>query len=178
MRERKKLAGALSLKATEGGGGFSGYGSMFNVVDSQNDRVMPGAFRSTLKKQGGKVKLLWQHRMEEPIGRFIELREDGHGLFVAGQLLLEVQRGQEAYTLLKARALEGLSIGYTPTKYDFEPATGVRRIHELTLWEVSLVTFPANSEASVTGVKSLAAPGSEMLRLAESLERATAILRG
>jgi len=72
-----------------------------------------------------------------------------------------------------------LSIGYTPVSFDFDPRTGVRRIHEVSLWEVSLVTFPANTRAGVTVVKSAdrhEAPAPLLLQLAEALERAEAAL--
>ncbi len=144
----------LSLKSLDEAGQFAGYASVFGVVDGQNDIVVRGAFEKTIAGRKSNIKLLWQHKMGEPIGTITRLFEDTHGLFVQGQLLLNVARAREAYTLLKSGAVSGLSIGYTPVKYTVDPLTQVRRISEVDLWEISLVTFPANEAAQVTVVKS------------------------
>jgi hypothetical protein len=136
----------------EEGGRFSGYGSVFDVVDTQNDVVKRGAFAKSISKGAGKVKMLWQHRWDEPIGVFEAMREDERGLYVEGKLLMDVQRGREAYALLKSGAMDGLSIGYSPSKFKYNN-NGVRELEEVELWEVSVVTFPANQAATVTGVK-------------------------
>lgn len=135
-------------------GVFAGYASVFGVVDSQNDVIMKGAFTHTLKKRRGEVKLLWQHQVDEPIGVFTLIREDSHGLYVEGRLLLDLQRGIEAYSLLKNTAINGLSIGYTVVSAGYNSDNNIRLITEVELWEVSLVTFPANEAATVTSVKS------------------------
>lgn len=134
---------------------FAGYASVFDVVDNHKDAILYGAFTETLKKKhnGKDIKLLWQHKMDEPIGVFTTMREDSHGLYVEGKLLLDVQRGKEAYSLLKSGAMDGLSIGYSAVKYGYDEETGVRFLTEVELWEVSLVTFPANEAAGVTALK-------------------------
>jgi uncharacterized protein len=75
--------------------------------------------------------------------------------------VLESPRGREAYALLKAGALNGLSIGFVSRKHAW--GTGdtadIRTLQEVDLWEVSPVTFPANSLARVDGVKSSAGAG-------------------
>jgi HK97 family phage prohead protease len=152
MKETKSLTLDIALNEE---GKFSGYASVFNVPDRQNDIVLPGAFKRTLIERGGEVKLLWQHSFEEPIGVIENLYEDNTGLFMEARLLLDVSRGKEAYSLLKAGAVEGLSIGYTVTQYDYAPKTGHRLIKDVDLWEVSLVTFPANAQAKVAKVKKL-----------------------
>ena len=76
-----------------------------------------------------------------------DVREDGRGLFVKGRLLLEVRAAREAHVLLKAGAIDGLSIGYRTLRA--EKAAGQRLLHEIELWEVSLVTFPMLPEARV-----------------------------
>jgi uncharacterized protein len=178
MHEQKQQqAFSLELKSLDSAGFFSGYASVFNIVDSQQDIILPGAFAKSLRERAGQVRLLWQHQMDEPIGYFEKLDEDHHGLFVQGRLLLEVRRAQEAYALIRSGAIDGLSIGYSPTQYDFDPKSGVRRIAELSLWEVSLVTFPANAAAGVTAVKQRDIPGWQKLALAEELDRAIGILR-
>jgi HK97 family phage prohead protease len=98
---------------------------------------------------------------------------------VKGRLLLELQRAREAYTLLKEGALGGLSIGYSPTRYSYDDA-GVRHIAEVELWEVSLVTFPANAAAGITVVKSADAGyvrSGELIGLQDAIDRALSAIR-
>lgn len=147
------------LKGMDGEGRFSGYASVFGVVDSQKDMILPGAFSRSLLSGKTHIKLLWQHDVREPIGVIDALHEDKNGLHVEGRLLLEVARAREAYALLKEGAMNGLSIGYTVKEAAFDAKTGVRLLKEIDLWEVSLVTFPANAEATVRRVKT-AMPGS------------------
>jgi HK97 family phage prohead protease len=185
MRERKKLSFGLELKALDSLGAFAGYASVFNLVDNQRDLIVRGAFSRTLKAGAAQVKLLWQHQQDEPIGVFHRIVEDTRGLYVEGQLLLSVRRAQEAYDLLKAGALTGLSIGYSPSRYTTDPKTGVRTLLEVELWEISLVTFPANQAAGVTAVKQSAAErahlrqaqqSGRLIELVSALERAIAAL--
>jgi len=153
MRERKHLQCQLNLKSLDEQGRFAGYASVFDVVDNQRDRVVSGAFSRTLQGRIGAIKLLWQHLQGEPIGVFERMFEDEVGLYVEGRLLLSVQRAVEAYALLREGAIGGLSIGYSPVRYHLDPETGIRTLLEVDLWEVSLVTFPANDAAQVTVVK-------------------------
>ena len=134
-------------------GAFDGYGSVFHVADRSNDVVAPGAFAQTLTRTGGEVRMLWQHDPSEPIGVWNSIQEDTHGLKVACRLLLDVQRGAEALALLKAGALDGLSIGYSVVEATVDPNTGLRTLTELDLWEISLVTFQACPGAAVHRVK-------------------------
>jgi len=134
---------------------FEGYGSVFGVLDSYADVVAPGAFKRSLKehKAAGRMPaLLWQHDPSAPIGVYDEMREDDHGLYVKGRLS-DTQLGREAYTLLKDGALSGLSIGFNTRKSKIDNETGIRTLTDVQLWETSLVTFPANEAARITGVK-------------------------
>ncbi|HYH67242.1 MAG TPA: HK97 family phage prohead protease [Urbifossiella sp.] len=131
-----------------------GYGSTFGNVDSYGDAVMPGAFVKSLLTR--KPAMLWQHRSDEPIGIWDEVRETPQGLYLKGRIL-PTQCGNDAYTLAKGGALTGLSIGYSTKKSEHDPKTNVRKLLEVELYEVSLVTFPANEAATITGVKSAAA---------------------
>ncbi len=190
MRERKKLSFSLELKSLDEQGRFAGYASVFDVVDNQRDLMLRGAFSKTIEGRSGSIKMLWQHQQSEPIGVFERIFEDAHGLYVEGRLLLDVQRAREAYSLLKSGAVSGLSIGYSPVRYRIAPETGVRLLAQVELWEISLVTFPANEAAGVTVVKhgkgagvphdvnwAQAQSSGEVLRLAEALDRAIGALR-
>lgn len=158
-RQLKVRDFALNLKA-EGvadDGRFSGYGSVFGVVDSYKEIVAPGAFGDSLAELAAKdrrVPVLWQHRQDQPIGIYSAISEDETGLKVDGQLLIEhVAQAKEAHALMKAGAVTGLSIGYWVRESSFDEKTGIRTLSKLDLVEVSLVTFPANDEARVEAVK-------------------------
>lgn len=155
MRER--LVVPFDMKAIGDGETrtFEGYGSVFGVLDSYADVVAPGAFKRSLKeaKSAGRMPaLLWQHDPSSPIGVYESMGEDATGLYVKGRLS-DTQLGREAYTLLKDGALSGLSIGFTTRKSKVDNESGVRTLTDVQLWETSLVTFPANDAARVTGVK-------------------------
>lgn len=154
MEQKKRGAFTLELKSLEADGRFAGYASVFDNMDSQRDVMRRGAFRASLKQRQYPVQLLWQHQWENPIGVITEIFEDTQGLYVEGRLLLEVARAKEAHALLKAGAMRGLSIGYTVKRARRDADSGVRELLEVALWEVSLVTMPANEAAQVTVVKS------------------------
>lgn len=155
--ERKDVAFEIK-REPDHDGIFEGYASVFDVVDNGMDVVAPGAFRKSLESRGhgrGKVKMLWQHDPERPIGVWDELREDDHGLFVKGRILKDATDGANALALLRGGALDSMSIGYI-TKAATEEAGGrVRKLLEIDLMEVSLVTFPMLPDAVVTDVKSM-----------------------
>lgn len=152
----KALTCNFELKSFGETGAFAGYASVFNTVDNQKDVMLAGAFAKSLNQKltPSATRLLWQHQSDEPIGVLHTIREDAYGLYVAGDLLLDVARGKEAYTLLKSGAINGLSIGYKPIDYAYDHENGVPFLKEVELWEVSLVTFPANDKAGVTHIKS------------------------
>ncbi len=131
---------------------ISGYASLFGARDQGGDAVQNGAFSNCLSriaKKGTKVKMLWQHDPSRPIGVWDEVVEDKKGLRVKGRILADVQVGREALALLEAGAIDGLSIGYRTLRSE-KSDTGGRLLHEIELWEVSLVTFPMLSEARVS----------------------------
>ncbi|HKK35351.1 MAG TPA: HK97 family phage prohead protease [Paracoccaceae bacterium] len=146
--ETKYLAFDRAATVAEDGV-LEGYASFFGAEDQGGDVVSPGAFAKSLaalKAAGRSVKLLWQHDPAEPIGVWDLVSEDARGLRVKGRLLAEVARGAEALALLRAGAVDGLSIGYRVVKAARRPEGG-RLLTEIELWEVSLVTFPMLPEA-------------------------------
>lgn len=174
-RERRLLDFNLQLKSLDKAGRFAGYASVFDVVDNQKDIILRGAFADTLKGRVGDIKMLWQHQQDEPIGVFERIFEDVHGLYVEGRLLLDVARAKEAYTLLKEGVVSGLSIGYSPIKYHRHEKTGVRLLSAVDLWEISLVTFPANEAAKITVVKQ-EIPAVQFVELVQELDRAIGVI--
>lgn len=171
---REVRAFALEIKAKDDGT-IEGYGSVWGVVDRYDDLIARGAFMESLaahKAAGTMPAMLWQHDPSEPIGVWLDMIEDDKGLRIKGQLALDTVRGKEAHSLLKLGALNGLSIGFrsvpgTATYND----DGVRVLKQLELWEVSLVTFPANEKARITGVKAADVAGIKTIRQAEKALR-------
>lgn len=161
---------ALQIKATGDDGTVEGYGSVFGVRDNYDDVIAKGAFAESLKShksEGTMPAMLWQHDSDEPIGVWTEMVEDAKGLRIKGQLCMETTGGREAHALLKMGALNGLSIGFVSKKWTYDQDSEVRTLTGIDLWEVSLVTFPANEKARVTNVKS-----SEELATPKDAERA------
>ena len=128
-----------------------GFASVYNNVDSYNDIVLPGAFIKSLKGVK-KLPMLWQHDSGQPIGFFDSFEEQKKGLYVKGPIL-DTTMGNDAHKLVKAGAVTGMSIGYSPEKYEIDEKNDTRKLIEINLYEVSLVTFPANPKAQVTRVK-------------------------
>lgn len=152
MIEHKNAAFEMK-REPDADGVFEGYASVFGVVDQGMDVVERGAFTKTLGQR--KVKLLWQHDMTQPIGVWEEVAEDERGLFVKGRLLKDVRQGAEAIALLRAGALDSMSIGYRTVNAASEGNGSVRKLLEVDLFEISLVTFPMLPDAKVTAVKSI-----------------------
>ena len=154
MEPIQHKAVALTLKREpDQDGVFEGYASVFGVVDQGMDVVERGAFRKSLGSR--KVKMLWQHDMSQPIGVWDDIYEDERGLFVRGRLLKEVEKGREAMALLRAGAIDSMSIGYRTMEAIPEGDGRVRKLMEVDLFEISLVTFPMLPDAKVTNVKSI-----------------------
>jgi hypothetical protein len=143
----------------EAAGQFEGYASLFGLPDLGKDVVEPGAFARSLARRGpAGIRLLWQHDPGQPIGRWLLLREDERGLFVRGRLSDEVARARETLALMREGAIDGLSIGFRTVRARTDPRTGYRRLHEIDLWEISIVTFPLLPEARVSAVKAARRP--------------------
>jgi HK97 family phage prohead protease len=159
----KTRAFQWDTKAVKDDGLFSGYGSVFGVVDSYNEIVAPGAFADSLaalKSNDRSLPVLWQHRTGEPIGDWQSLVEDGVGLKGDGALWLdEAPYAKIAFRGMKSRAITGLSIGYYVRDSSYDEKTGVRTLRAVDLVEVSIVTVPANDEARIDAVKSRIAHG-------------------
>ncbi|MCB2215457.1 MAG: HK97 family phage prohead protease [Desulfobulbaceae bacterium] len=152
----KKIASPLTIKELSDTGQFAGYGSVFGNRDSAGDIVLPGAFERSLaahRAKGTNPALLLHHDAKRPCGTYSTLMEDGRGLYVEGRLLLDTTDGKDAFSLLKNGAMSGLSIGYQVVDSEYDAKAGAMMLKDLDLWEVSLVTFPANDEARVTAVK-------------------------
>lgn len=132
-------------------GTFSGYGSVFHIVDSYGTRVAPGAFSESIKRKP--VRMLRGHDPDRVIGRYTTVREDKHGLYLEGAFNLDVQDARETYSLVKNGDLDGLSIGFVTEEFEEDRKSQVRTLTKVDLWEVSVVTFAANAKASVVDIR-------------------------
>jgi HK97 family phage prohead protease len=168
--ESKRLA--LELRGLDSDGAFSGYASLFGEADLARDVVEPGAFAASLARRGiAGVKMLWHHDPAEPIGTWLDIREDARGLAVRGRILTELARGREALVLMRAGAVDGLSIGFRTVRARPEMVgrkSAGRRLIEVDLWEISLVTFPMLPAARIAAVKGASPPDG----LADAIRRA------
>lgn len=149
---------AFEIKEMSDKGSFKGYGSVFSTADRGGDVVEPGAFGASLaehSKAGTWPAMLYQHDPSREIGEWSEIREDAKGLWVEGKLWLDdVEDARRAHrSMLKARGRAGLSIGYHTKRAEWDRTAEVRRLHEVNLWEISLVTFPMNIDATVIDAK-------------------------
>ncbi len=145
---------ALDLKSVEEDGTFEGYASLFERVDLGRDVIARGAFAESLRKRGPRgIRMLFQHDPSEPIGTWTHLEEDRRGLKARGRLTQDVARAKEVTALMRAGALDGLSIGFRTVVAHRDRKRGVRRIAKLDLWEISIVTFPMLPGARVERIK-------------------------
>ena len=155
--DTKHLDLSFEVKEITDEGKFEGYASTHYNVDRGGDRVEQGAFDRSLaryKARNQMPKLLWQHDPSKVCGVWDEMYQDDNGLFVKGRLLKETQLGKETHVLMRAGAIDSMSIGYRTLDADFEGEDAETRVlKELDLMEVSIVTFPMNPEARVTAVK-------------------------
>lgn len=130
---------------------IEGYGSTFGgEPDSYGDIVAKGAFSESLK--GRKPKMLYQHDSRRIPGVWDEASEDSKGLYLKGHFI-NTTLGRDAYEEAKSGALDSMSIGFYCRSAEYDEKKSIRTIKKADLFEVSLVTFPANSNALITGVK-------------------------
>lgn len=133
-------------------GFFSGYASKFGGVDSYGDTVIPGAYAATLENRTRPVQMRWNH-YGEVIGKWTEIRETEHGLWVEGELTPGHSKAEDVYASLKHGAVTGMSIGYRINK-GIPNATGGVDLHEIELVEISVVESPADLAAQIGDIKS------------------------
>lgn len=143
------------FKALGDAGEFEGYASVFGNVDLGGDVIERGAFKEFVRNAAGKIKVLWQHRQDTPIG-VAEIKEDDRGLWFRGALVLEDPAARKAHAHMKAGSVDAMSIGYDVLPGGAEMLkSGVRALKALKLWEISVVTFGMNPLAGVTTVKTI-----------------------
>lgn len=161
--ESKIMDFEFEAKGVSEEGVFSGYASTFGgSPDSHGDIIVEGAFRDSLihgGRNGTGIAMLWQHDSAKPIGVWTGLAENARGLKVSGNLAINTSLGKDVYELMKMGAVKGLSIGFGIDDYDkdveYDDKKRTRKLKKVNLWEISPVTFPANTRANITSVKSM-----------------------
>lgn len=154
----------MSVIPIDAAGRFSGYASVFGRPDQGGDIVMPGAFVKSLSRRGRDgVRMLFQHDPKEPIGLWERLEENEHGLWAVGRLLPGIVRAGELHTLIANGALDGLSIGFR-TERASKTHGGLRRLWQIDLWEISIVTFPMMDGARIASAASTGADAARLKR--------------
>jgi len=135
-------------------GCFSGYASIFGEPDQGGDIVMPGAFAKSIANKGSSgIRLLFQHDPKEPVGRLLQIEEDNKGLKVQGQLIRDVPRANSLCALIASGSLNGLSIGFRTIRAAKDRQSTHRRLFQIDLWEISIVTFPMMERARIFPAK-------------------------
>lgn len=159
---KRDFAAEFDIKEIQPDGTFTGFASTFGgKKDAYGDIVVAGAFKETINKNGwggNGIKMLWQHDSADPIGIWLSLSEEKKGLRVQGQIATKTSRGSDAYELMKIGAINSMSIGYNVVDYEVikeKNGDQTRLLKTVDLLEISLVTFPANTNAVITGVKDI-----------------------
>ena len=157
----------FECKAHDGQKGIiEGYGAVFSNIDRGGDVIEPGAFTKSLHlhdEEGTSPAMFFGHNPNEPIGEWLEVREDAKGLFMKGQLWIDgnsagklpIEKANQAFNMLSSKGMRGLSIGFRIPAGGAVNESGVRRIKEADLFEVSPVSIPMNPKALPTMVKGL-----------------------
>lgn len=138
---------------------FSGYASTFGGTDSYGDTIHPGAYTKSVG-DGAEVKMYFNHgwlRKELPIGKMF-VKQDANGLFVErAEFTHGIKLADDVALAVQHKTVNGLSIGYrvNPEMTKPKSAGKGRDIFEIDfLKEVSIVDWPADGNAVITGIKS------------------------
>lgn len=160
--KKKKRDGEMDTRAIEvelevreeGEGTFEGHAAIFEKKNSHREIIKKGAFKESISSRGTKgIKMLFGHERNNPIGKWTDIREDSKGLFVRGQLLMQLAKAQETLLLMKEGILDGLSIGFSIIEDTFDRDENAWMLHKIDLREISPVMIPSASEALITKVR-------------------------
>ena len=176
-----RLIAPIEIKSAKDDGSFTGYAAIFNNVDLGRDVILPGAFKNVKTTSDGQVRIAMNHNLQLLAGK-AKFEQDDRGLRVEGQLTLGVSYVRDAYELMKAGVLDGLSVGfdipYGGASYEDREGDYVRIIKEAVLWEFSLVPFGMNPEALVENVKTIRDFEAQLRGLGYSQREAKALASG
>lgn len=160
-RQMRSIASKFETRESEDGLSIEGYFSVFNSTyelwPGATESVAPGAFANTL---GWDIRALIDHETRLVLGRnksgTLELREDSHGLWGHVKINPNDQDAVNLYERVKRGDVDQCSFGFDIVKEDTEVRDDGSvhwTIREVKLYEVSVVTFPAYTETSVSARK-------------------------
>jgi uncharacterized protein len=139
----------LEVKKSPKGVTVSGYASTFGPPPDDQGEIMDyGCFSATiLQYRAARTMpvMLFGHDQNKPIGTWTSMSEDSHGLKVSGVILSSVRKGAEAISLIEAKAINGLSVGFRCKKD--QRIAGIRHLQAVDLFEISCVSLPSASGA-------------------------------
>lgn len=145
----------IELKAVPEGKNLfiEGYAAIFNVEDSYNDIILPGAFSKAISgKEGKRIRLCYQHDMDDVVGKIVEMKEDERGLWFKAKIS-NTTLGRDLAELISDEAINEISIGYMAAVWEMDDIRNIRKLKEVKLYEISFVSRAANPQALVTGTE-------------------------
>ena len=133
------------------------YALVFGNVDSYGDVIMPNACDAYLKSEDAqRTKLCYQHNLDHVIGVITDKGIDTKGMWFEADIL-PTSLGKDVAMLIKAGAINEVSIGYRANEYHYEKRDGydyeLRILDAITIGEISPVTRAANPQAVITNIK-------------------------
>ena len=133
------------------------YASAFGNVDSDGDIIEKGAFSKTIQERGPqsprpRIKHLFQHDRYNPIGTPITMVQDENGLLIDSKVS-DIRDG-DYLKLYRDGVITEHSIGFEIIKSELAENKEYQVIKEVKLWEYSSVTWGANENTPVVGMKS------------------------
>lgn len=158
MKELEYKTSRLEVKNADGEGcHIRAYALVFGNVDSYGDVIAAKACDSYLASEGAaRTKLCYQHNITDVIGVITAKGVDEVGMWFEADIL-PTTLGKDVATLIKAGALDEISIGYYADEYHYEKRDGygydLRVLDAITVIEISPVTRAANPKAVITAVK-------------------------
>lgn len=158
-----RLFGALQIRAVDDEKRIIEGVANTDALDDYETVLEPEGARFSLP-----MPLLWQHRMDSPVGEVLEATVTKRQITVRARLAKITEPGtlkddvDRAWQAVKHGLVKGFSVGFKPGKTaGGSSAKDPLRFVEWFWHELSLVTLPANSEATIQTVRSayLAASG-------------------
>ena len=158
MKEMEYKTSRFEVKASEDDKlHIRAYALVFGNVDSYGDVIMPKACDAYLASEdAGRTRLCYQHNLDNVIGVITDKGVDSKGMWFEADIL-PTSLGRDVALLIKAGAINEVSIGYRATEYHYEKREGydydLRILDAITIGEISPVTRAANPQAVITDVK-------------------------
>mgnify|MGYP000978101709 CR=1 FL=1 len=148
---------------------FSAYLATWGNIDRVDDVLVKGCFDESLKMLT--PKLLWQHRWDDVIGVFTEIKSDDNGLFVKGKLpKADTLVSGRVIPQMKVGSVRSMSVGFSVVEATYNNDTGVRMITKAALFEGSLVDMPVNTKAKVIDMKKFEIGDCEVVKTKREFE--------